>query len=243
MFKPVLLIPIYNHADEFARYLPKLVKYGVDAIVVDDGSLAADAAKTESAARSAGFEYLRIARNSGKGAAFKTGFEFAAKAGYTHVLQVDADGQHNAARIGTFLEQARANPHGIINSYTLYRGSVPRARYYGRKFTNMWVYLETADLRIRDSMSGFRVYPVAETLPILEGLRFMRMGFDIEIIVKASWRGLDIKTLPVETEYSEKTSSHFRVFGDNILITALHTYLCSLRLLNLFLEIFGWKRQ
>ena len=150
------------------------------------------------------------------------------KLGYTHALQVDGDNQHNTDAIKVFLSKAESFPDRLINSYPVYDASAQAIRQHGRKLTNFWVRLETRSDAIRDAMCGFRVYPLKEIAPLLDKIHFKRMGFDIEIIVKAYWQGIDIINLPVDVRYPDGGHSNYKLFADNVKISFLHAYLfCS----------------
>jgi len=99
-------------------------------------------------------------------------------------------------------------------------------RFYGRYLTHVWVWINTLSLAIKDSMCGFRVYPVqaVESLtrrhPIGE-----RMNFDTEILVRLYWDGLEIINVPTKVGYPTDGVSHFRGWHDNFLISRMHTVL------------------
>jgi hypothetical protein len=154
------------------------------------------------------------------------GFRAAAARGHTHVLQIDADGQHAAADIPLFLEQARRRPDAVIAGCPVYDESVPRARLYGRYATHVWVWINTLSLDIRDSMCGFRVYPLASLLPLLDATRIgRRMDFDSDVIVRLHWRGVPVVNQPTRVTYPLDGVSHFRMLRDNVRISLMHARL------------------
>src|SRR5690606_7671316 len=99
-------------------------------------------------------------RNRGKGAAVKTGFCYARILGFSHAIQIDADGQHDSAAVSQFVEVSKSNPDTIICGHPLFDESAPKVRLYGRKVTDFWVALETLSFAVKDSLCGFRVYPL-----------------------------------------------------------------------------------
>lgn len=228
MFNPCVLIPVYNHEHAVGAVLGEVLAHGLPCILVDDGSAPACAAVLERLAASHPELVVleRHARNQGKGAAVMTGFRRAASAGYTHVLQVDADGQHCVADIARFLEAARANPQAVVAGCPVFDESVPALRLYARYLTHVWVWINTLSFAIRDSMCGFRVYPVAAVLA-LAGRRALgrRMNFDIEILVRLYWDGVAVINLPTRVGYPSDGVSHFKAWTDNALITRLHVAL------------------
>jgi glycosyltransferase involved in cell wall biosynthesis len=225
MFRPCVVIPVYNHEHAIAGVLAQVLAHGLPVILVDDGCSPACAAVLDRlAAEYPGRVVLeRHAVNQGKGGAVLTGFARAARDGYSHVLQVDADGQHSVADVPRFLDAARAAPHAVIAGCPVYDESVPALRLYARYLTHVWVWINTLSLAIRDSMCGFRVYPVAPVLALARRRRLgLRMNFDIEILVRLYWDGLAIVNLPTRVGYPEDGVSHFKAWTDNVLISRLH---------------------
>jgi hypothetical protein len=164
--------------------------------------------------------------NQGKGGAVMTGFRTAHAMGFSHALQVDADGQHDLGDVARFLDAARAAPEALVAGYPVYDESVPRGRLYGRYATHVWVWINTLSLEIRDSMCGFRVYPLASVMALLGRTRLgLRMNFDIEILVRLHWDGVRFVQLPTKVGYPADGVSHFRLWLDNALISRLHASL------------------
>jgi len=228
MFKPCIVIPVYNHEHAIGKVVAQALVHGLPLILVDDGSSSDCAATLD---RLVG-EYTgqvvleRHALNQGKGGAVLTGFARAAREGYSHVLQVDADGQHSVDDIPRFLDAARATPDAVVAGCPLYDESVPALRLYARYLTHVWVWINTLSLAIRDSMCGFRVYPVVPVLALAGRRRLgLRMNFDIEILVRLYWDGVAVVNLPTRVGYPEDGISHFKAWTDNVLISRLHVAL------------------
>jgi glycosyltransferase involved in cell wall biosynthesis len=222
MFKPCIIIPVYKHAEALSCFAEKLEK---PLIIVDDGNAPQDAELLKKIAANTGAKLVRLDSNMGKGAAMKAGFRAAIDAGFSHALQMDADGQHDPAAAEAFFMKAEAHPAALINSYPVYDQTVPVARKFFRKFTNFWVKLETGR-HIADGMCGFRVYPLGEVADLLNSLHSCGMGYDTEILVKFAWLGTEIIDMPVGVTYPEGGHSNFRLFSDNIKLSLLHTRLC-----------------
>jgi glycosyltransferase involved in cell wall biosynthesis len=227
-FRPCLVVPVYDHEGAISLTVASLKGHGLPCYLVDDGSHAACAGVLDRlAATEAGWvTLLRLPENQGKGVAVRVGFEAAARAGYSHALQVDADGQHNSADIPRLLTQAAEHPQALVTGVPIYDTSVPRARLYGRYLTHVWVWINTLSLRIRDSMLGFRVYPLA---PALEVFRTQtvghRMDFDTEIMVRMFWQGVDVISVPTRVTYPSDGVSHFDMLYDNLRISRMHARL------------------
>ncbi|QBK05259.1 glycosyltransferase family 2 protein [Hylemonella gracilis] len=227
-FKPIAVIPVYNHPQAIARMVQALLAQGLPCLLVDDGSEAGCAALLDGIYRQEAprVTLLRLPRNQGKGAAVMAGLRAAGAAAYSHALQIDADGQHDPNDASRFLALAQAKPDAVICGVPLYDASVPKGRLYARYLTHVWVWINTLSLDIRDSMCGYRVYPLAPTLALLDTEAIgRRMDFDSEVLVRLHWRGCTIVNLSTRVRYPEHGVSHFRVWLDNALISRMHARL------------------
>ena len=226
-FNPCLLIPIYNHRHTIRAVVEHLADYQLAIFIVDDGSDEATQATLDGLA--ADFPLIRLFRlqeNSGKGAAMMRGMREAYRAGFSHALQIDADGQHDTNDVPRFLAIARSEPDALVCGRPVYDDSVPRARLYGRYATHLWVCIETLSLSITDSMCGFRLYPLKPICALIDRVRLPeRMDFDIAILVRAAWAGLPLKSVKTRVIYPENGLSHFDMWRDNVRISKLHTKL------------------
>ena len=228
MFKAALVVPCYDHEGAIGQTLENLKALGLPCFVVDDGSgEACRRVLAELAQRERSWLSLRThAQNQGKGAAVITGCEAALAAGFTHAVQVDADGQHDVRDIGPLLEMARAHPGAAVTGEAQYDASVPTSRFYGRYITLAWVWINTLSLQIRDAMCGLRVYPLAATCAVWRGQRLgLRMEFDAEILVRLHWSGVDVHSVPVRVRYPADGVSHFNMLMDNLRISGMHARL------------------
>lgn len=228
MMNTCIVIPVFNHGATLANVLAQLEPFGLPVILVDDGS-DADTARTLrqlSNAHPGRITLYTRAENGGKGAAVMDGLRQARHLGFSHALQIDADGQHRSADLPRFLDAAQANPKALITGTPQYDASVPKGRLYGRYLTHVWVWINTLSLDIRDSMCGFRMYPLAATLTIIDRVALgKRMEFDCEILVRLHWQGTPIINLPTAVQYPENGVSHFRMLKDNLLISKMHARL------------------
>lgn len=227
MFKPCVLIPVYNHEHAVGAVVQAVLATGLPCLLVDDGSSAACAQVLDRlAASSAQVTLVRHEVNRGKGDAVITGIRHAAQAGYTHALQIDADGQHCVADIPRFVEHAAVRPDALIVGYPQYDESVPAIRLYGRYLTHVWVWINTLSLQIKDSMCGFRVYPIAPVLALIGRHKLgARMDFDTEILVRLFWDGVGVVNVGTRVGYPTDGVSHFRIWLDNVLISRMHATL------------------
>ena len=221
------IVPVYRHEKTSRRVVESLVNLNVPVILIDDGNAPEGREILVQIAKDfADVELVTHKCNRGKGAAMRSGMEAAVAAGFTHALQVDADGQHDMEAIPFFINEVREHPDDLICGYPEYDESVPKAREQGRKITNFWVAIETLSLKIPDAMCGFRIYPLSLSWPVMKCLRNNRMGVDIESIVRLAWAGLQMRFFPIKVRYPEDGVSNFRMFHDNVVISMTHTMLC-----------------
>ncbi|HDF5700293.1 glycosyltransferase family 2 protein [Klebsiella variicola] len=226
-FSPCVLIPCYNHGAMMPRVLARLEPFNLPCIVVDDGSDSSTRQELERlAAEIASLTLIRLPQNAGKGAAVIRGLQAAAQAGFSHAVQVDADGQHAIEDIPQLLALAQKHPEALISGQPVYDDSIPRSRLYGRWITHVWVWIETLSLQLKDSMCGFRVYPLAPTLRLAKRVTLgKRMDFDTEVMVRLYWQGNASYFVPTRVTYPPDGVSHFDAFRDNCRISLMHTHL------------------
>ncbi len=223
----VVVIPVYNHAAAIGAVVADVRAHGLRLILVDDGSEPACAAVLDTlAANEDAIDLVRLQTNQGKGGAMMAGLRHAAARGHSHALQVDADGQHDLADIPAFLQQSQINPEAVICGCPIFDDSVPKSRLYGRYATHVWVWINTWSFAITDSMCGFRVYPLAPVVKLIDEVRIgRRMDFDVELMVRLYWRRVAIINQPTRVSYPSDGVSHFNLLDDNLRITAMHTRL------------------
>ena len=221
-----IVIPVYNHGAALRTTVAALQTYDLPTLVVDDGSDEPTRRAIDELAAEFGLSVIRLPQNSGKGAAVMAGLRVAAREEFSHVLQIDADGQHDIDDLPKLLAASEQNPNALVSGVPQYDASAPASRVYGRRLTNFWVGIETLSRHTPDLMCGFRVYPLATTTALLDSRRLgSRMDFDIEVAVRLYWRGVKIISIPTAVVYPEGNTSHFRMLRDNWLITKLHTRL------------------
>lgn len=224
---PCVVIPVFDHQHAIAKVTADVLAHNLPCILVDDGSSTGCAKKLDAlVSTNQMLQLLRLPVNSGKGAAVLAGIQFAAQQGYTHVLQIDADGQHATADIPRFLAEANKDPKAVIIGQPLFDASIPKVRLYARYLTHVWVWINTWSWQIRDSMCGFRVYPVDAVMQLIAHQKIgLRMNFDTDILVRLFWEGLHVVNVPTKVTYPMDGVSHFRVWLDNALITRMHVVL------------------
>ncbi|MFG6446714.1 glycosyltransferase family 2 protein [Roseateles sp. BYS180W] len=239
----IAVVPVYNHAVPVQQVVAHLRAVNLPVILVDDGSEPQCAAVLQrlAAQDSQNVTVLRLPVNQGKGGAMMAGLQAAARAGASHALQIDADGQHDCADLPRFIQAAAQHPEHFICGCPVYDASVPKGRLYGRYATHIWVWINTLSLAIKDSMCGYRVYPLAPTVGCINAARLgRRMDFDVEIAVRLVWAGVPVLNMPTRVHYPQDGVSHFKVLRDNALISWMHTRLFFGMLLRLPLLL--WRK-
>lgn len=227
MMNYCLLIPHFNHERQFVAFLPHLVATGLPCVIVDDGSSSCSLDTLKAAIAQYQHVHLFVQhKNRGKGAAVKAGFYHCRALGFTHAIQIDADGQHAVSDLPLFITASKQQPAAIVCGKPVFDDSAPKARVYGRKVTDVVVAFETLSLKIKDALCGYRVYPLAEMEALMD--RFFigsRMDFDTELLVKAVWLNIPLVFLNTHVIYPEQSVSHFHYLRDNLLLIRLHTRL------------------
>ena len=224
-FAPCVLIPCYNHGAMLDAVLARLAPFNLPVIIVDDGSDALTKQQI-AALNSAQLQVLTLPHNQGKGAAVIAGMRAAAAAGFSHALQLDADGQHQIEDAPRMLAEAARYPQSLISGQPLYDASIPKSRLYGRYITHFWVWIETLSFSLKDSMCGFRVYPLDASLQLCDDhVIGQRMDFDTEIMVRLYWQGTPSRFISTRVTYPASGLSHFDAVRDNLRISWMHTRL------------------
>lgn len=224
------VIPVYNNGETLNKIVDGCRSYLNNILVVDDGSTDIDV-KRNMAGK--GVEVIRHSKNLGKGRALKTAIEYLSSKKAVYMITVDADGQHYPEDLPQILSAIKSDDCTLAIGYRNFETeNIPNKSRFGRKFSNLWVRLETG-INLKDTQSGYRAYPVK----YISKLSFLSnsYNFEIEVLVRAVWAGLKIKEVPVKVFYPHSTErvSHFKPFLDNLRISLIHTHLVALRLLPL----------
>lgn len=217
-----VLVPTYNNHKTLKKVLDGVLVHTQNIIVVNDGSTDTT---TEILDTFPQIEQIHLSKNKGKGNALKIGFKKAVALGYEFAITIDSDGQHFPEDIPVFLnalQHAATKNVLFIGARNMDQADVPGSSSFGNKFSNFWFWFETGT-RLKDTQSGFRLYPLKE----IEQLKLYtsKFEFEIEVIVKAAWRGTLVKNIPIQISYDdEERVSHFRKGPDFARISVLNTY-------------------
>ena len=229
--RSLVVIPHYNHSAAIGAVVEQILALDFPVLVVDDGSSSEHLAALKNLEKQAkeqgkNLQFFYCEQNGGKGAAVKIGFAQAAQRGFSHAIQVDADGQHQLQDILLMEKLSLQNPQAIICGNPVYGEDAPKARLYGRKITDFWNIIHTWSLDIKDGMCGFRLYPLASILPLIKQEKLGdRMDFDTEILIKAHWHQIPLIWFDTPVKYASDGVSHFRVWRDNLMISKMHMFL------------------
>jgi len=225
-FRPCIVVPTYDNPATIAAVVERARQHLPHVVVVDDGSGPEARARIDALGQAGLAHVERRAQNGGKGAAVKQGLRAARALGYTHALQVDADGQHDLDDIPRFLEAARRAPDSLVLGQPLFDASIPAARRYGRQVSVFWAAVETFGRHVGDPLCGYRVYPIERALAVRA--RGDRMDFDPEVAVRMVWAGVPVQKLETRVRYLSRADggvSHFDALWDNVRISLIHTRL------------------
>ncbi len=226
--KPCIIIPVYNHQEAIVHVIERLKPQGIPCFLINDGS-SDECSLVLNFISKEHKDWVTLyerEQNRGKGAAVIDGFKLAIQQGYSHAIQIDADGQHCFEDIESFLKASQQHPEKLILGKPCFGDEVPKSRLYGRQITTIWIWINTLSLSIADGMCGFRCYPLVAVDSLLQStLLGQQMDFDIDIVVRLYWQGLDMINIPTQVNYPIDGISHFNLLQDNILISKKHAQL------------------
>lgn len=220
--KCAVLIPTYNNSTTIAKVIEDVKEYADEIIVVNDGSTDNT---SEILSTTKDIRVIEYTQNQGKGYALKLGLSKAHEWGFRYAITIDSDGQHYADDIPVFIKRIEEAPDSLlIGARNLTADNMPSKNTFANKFSNFWYKVETGQ-KLTDTQSGFRLYPLDK----LQNVRLItrRYEFEVEIIVRAAWRGVNVENVPIKVYYppEEERVSHFRPLRDFTRISILNTVL------------------
>ena len=216
--KPCVAIAIYEHGHTIAEVVGSMASFGLPCLIVDDGSSESTQREIDRLAmRHSWVEVVRHPRNLGRGSALRTAYRKSAGRGMTHVVQIDADGQHDAADIPKFLDAAKREPGALVLGKPIFDASIPRSRLYGRQLSRAIVWIETLSMAVDDPLCGLRCIPLEPALRVLSRHSTGdRMDFDPEFVIRLVRAGVPVINVPTRVHYPEGGLSHFHMVDDNL---------------------------
>ena len=234
----LVVIPTYNNAGTVARIIEDVKHYVDDILVVNDGSSDQTLDILESVD---GIQMISYSKNRGKGYALRLAIKYAYEKGYRYIITIDSDGQHYPENIIDLLQEIKESPDSlIVGARNIQADNMPSKNSFANKFSNFWFLAETGQ-KMSDTQSGYRLYPVK----LLQNMSFIttKYEFELEIIVRAVWRGVTVKNIPVKVYYPpvEERVSHFRPFRDFTRISILNSILVIIALLYYYPKCFFKK--
>ncbi len=224
-----VIMATYNNATTIKKIIVEILDFNIPLIVINDGST--DNTLKELKDFDGRIVLNSYSKNIGKGWALRQGFEIARNLGYRNAITIDSDGQHFPKDIPAFINALDTKePTLILGNRNMSREGIPNKSSFGNKFSNFWYWVETGDKQA-DTQTGYRLYPISE----YENINFFtkKFEFEIEVLIRSSWRGIKIKSVEVEVKYFEgdERISHFRPFKDFFRISVLNSVLTTIALL------------
>ncbi len=231
----LVILPSYNSGPQLVRTASAVLEHWSPVWVVLDGSTDDSVGEIQAlAAEHPGLRVFVRSKNEGKGGATLHAMREAQSAGFAHALVMDADGQHPPEAISPFMELSQKNPGAMILGVPVFGPDAPAERVKGRRVGNWFTHLETLWGGVQDSLFGFRLYPLKESVRIMDAITTARrFDFDTELAVRLFWAGVQPVNRPVPVTYppNEKGGvTHFKYVRDNLLLVGTHTRLCLLLL-------------
>lgn len=222
-------MPTYNNHKTLNRVIDSVLKYTKNLIVVNDGCTDTTQKILDTYTE---IQSIHLPKNKGKGNALNIGLIKAEELGFEYAITIDSDGQHYPDDIPLFIEELHKSATKnllLIGARNLNADGMPRKNTFANKFSNFWFWAETGT-QLEDTQSGFRLYPVKKVNQLK--LFTTKYEFEIEVMVKASWAGVEVKNIPINVLYDkDERVSHFRPFKDFVRISLLNTYLVFIALI------------
>ncbi len=219
-----VIVPTYNNANTLAEFITDLKTYTSNIIIINDGSTDGTCGILN---KHPELNHKKHSHNKGKGMALKTGFKFAQELGYDYAITIDSDGQHYPDDLDVFLSELEARKPNdpellLVGDRNMGRDGIPGKSSKGNRFSNFW-FLVVTGKELHDTQSGYRLYPVK----LINSLKLITWKFEleIEVLVKATWKKVEVKNIPIKVLYQEgERVTHFRPFWDIVRIVLLYMW-------------------
>lgn len=229
-YRCCVVLPTYNNQNTLERVINGVLEFTKDIIIINDGSTDNT---LEILKRYPAIVQLHLSQNIGKGHALKTGFKQAINLGFDYAITLDTDGQHFPSDIPNFIEALEASDNKsvlMIGDRNMNSADVLATSAKGNRVSTFWMKAATG-LKLQDSQSGFRLYPIKDMVNINFMKATKKFEFEIEVIVKSYWADISIIHVPIKVLYDlNERVSHFRPFMDIARMVVLYTWFLILRL-------------
>lgn len=226
----LVILPSFNSGSLLVPTVRAALAQSWPVWVVLDGSTDSSVAEILALERvETALRVILLTKNHGKGGACLVAMKEASSAGFSYALIMDSDGQHPADKIREFMELSQRVPDAMILGQPVFGAEAPPERVKGRTVGNWFSHLETLWGGINDSLFGFRLYPLAPAIRVMESITTARrFDFDTELVVRLFWEGVRPINRPVPVFYPPRQEggvTHFRYLRDNLLLVGTHTRL------------------
>lgn len=219
----MVIIPAYNEAATIASLVEQVLQQNPgQLVIINDASNDGTGEILDTLSRHPAVQVLHNAQNSGKAGSLWRGFELAMAQGVDAVISMDGDGQHRAEDIPALLQSHVQQPERlIIGARERNLKTQPLGRFLANRFADFWISW-AAGYGVRDSQSGFRLYP----LTLLNKLDALKNSpsfvFESEVIIEAAWQGHYSSVVNIPTIYHKnRRPSHFQPWQDIKKITRM----------------------
>jgi glycosyltransferase involved in cell wall biosynthesis len=191
----LVIVPAFNEQESISAVLRTLLDNKYQILVVDDGSVD----KTRSLAQGAGANVLTLPFNLGVGGALRAGFKFAVRNQYRAVVQVDADGQHDASQIVSLIETANESGAHLVLGSRFQRSAesmtVPVVRRQVMRLLSALASRATGTT-ITDATSGFRLIQDPLLSEFAKVFPSYYLGDTYEALISAGRAGFVVREIP-----------------------------------------------
>ena len=219
----IVAVPSYNNVRDLPGVLDRLKEQGYPILVINDGST--DGTKELLESRYSDLNVVHHPVNRGKGAGIRTAFDWAFEKGYRYIITIDSDGQHYPEDLPLFVQAIEQNPDSLlVGARNLKAENMPGKNTLANNLSNFFFRLISGQ-RLEDTQTGYRLYPVRllRDMTLISG----KYEFEMEILVRAAWRHIPLRSVPIRVYYApgEERVSHFRPFQDFLRIVGLNLVL------------------
>jgi glycosyltransferase involved in cell wall biosynthesis len=191
----LVIVPAFNEQESIRGVLRTLLDNNYRVLVVDDGSVD----RTRLNAQEEGVDVLTLPFNIGVGGALRAGFKFAVRHNYQGVVQVDADGQHDATQIVRLIETANeSGAHIVLGSRFQRPEESMKVPFVRRQVMHLLSRLASraTGTTITDATSGFRLIQAPLLFEFAKVFPSYYLGDTYEALISAGRAGFVVQEIP-----------------------------------------------